>query len=45
MYEIIDTRTGAVVGTAKNVRAARNACDRRDNAYGAVRYTYRLKAA
>lgn len=43
MYEIIDRHTGQVVGTAKTVKGARASVDRRDNAYGAYRYTYRLK--
>lgn len=37
-YLIIDTRTGATVGTAKTRAAASRAVDRRDTAYGACRY-------
>ncbi len=42
MYTIIDTHTGLQVSTAKSLRAALNACERRNQAYGAVRYTYRF---
>jgi hypothetical protein len=41
MYEIIDKHTGCVVGKASTLRAASRAVDRRDNAYGAYRYTHR----
>lgn len=41
MYEIIDTHTGYVVGKAKTLRSALRTIDRRDNAYGAYRYTWR----
>lgn len=41
MYEIVDTQTGKVVGTAKSLKAASCSCDRRDNAYGAYRFLYR----
>jgi len=45
-YLIIDTRTGATVGTAKSLKAAMQSVDRRDNAYGGYRYTYkRVEAA
>jgi hypothetical protein len=45
-YLIIDTRTGATVGTAKSLKAARQSVDRRDNAYGGYRYAYkRVEAA
>jgi len=40
-YEIIDRRTGAVVGKAKTLKGATRAVDRRDNEYGAYRYTHR----
>lgn len=40
-YEIIDRKTGAVVGTAKTLPGARRSVDRRDNAYGGYRYTHR----
>lgn len=41
MYNIIDTQTGKIVATAKTLSGALRACDRRDNAYGAVRYVAR----
>ncbi|CAB4151694.1 hypothetical protein UFOVP601_29 [uncultured Caudovirales phage] len=37
-YLIIDTRTGATVGTAKTRAAASRSVDRRDAAFGAYRY-------
>lgn len=43
MYEIIDRQTGQVVGTAQTLKGARRSVDRRDNAYGAYRYGFRLK--
>ncbi len=46
MYHLIDTRTGAVVRkyAEDKVRFARNAADRMDSAYGAVRYVVRWVA-
>jgi hypothetical protein len=44
MYDIIDRHTGCIVGHAKTLSGARRAVDRRDNAYGAYRYTFRLAA-
>ena len=41
MYEIVDRHTGNVVGKAKTLRAALRSVDRRDNAYGAYRYSHR----
>lgn len=41
MYQLIDTRSGAVVGTYETLRAVSRAADRKDAAYGAVRYTWR----
>lgn len=41
MYEIIDTHTKQVVGRCKTLRSAIRSVDRRDNAYGAYRYTHR----
>lgn len=38
-YDIIDRQTGKIVGSAKTRVAATRAVDRRDNAYGAYRYT------
>ena len=40
-YQIIDSHTQKVVTTVKGLTAAMNAVDRRDNAYGAYRYTHR----
>lgn len=37
-YDIIDSRTGAVVATAKTRVGASRSVDRRDNAYGGYRY-------
>jgi len=44
-YDIIDRRTGAVVATAKTLAGARRSVDRRDNEYGAYRYTHRAVRA
>jgi hypothetical protein len=44
MYQIIDNRTGSIVGTAKTLRAAIRKCDKLDSAFGAVRYSYRFVA-
>lgn len=38
MFKIVDKQTGAQVGQARTLAGARKARDRRDNAYGAVRY-------
>lgn len=40
-YEIVDKQTGRVVATAKTRAGADRAVDRRDNAYGAYRYSVR----
>jgi hypothetical protein len=40
-YEIIDNQTKAVVGKAKTRKSASKSVDRRDNAYGAYRYSAR----
>jgi hypothetical protein len=37
-YDIIDTQTGFVVGTAKTRTGARRSVDKRDNEYGAYHY-------
>lgn len=34
MYNVIDNRTGAVMGTYKTIRTANRAVDRLDCAYG-----------
>lgn len=44
-YEIVDRKTGAVVGHAKTLSGARRSVDRRDNAYGAYRYFHRKVTA
>lgn len=43
MFEIVDRQTGKTVATVKSLGAAIRSIDRRDNAYGAYRYTYRRK--
>lgn len=40
-FDIVDRHTGKVVATAKTRAGASRAVDRRDNAYGAYRYTAR----
>jgi hypothetical protein len=40
-YEIVDRQTGKVVATAKTLKTALRAVDRRDNAYGGYRYYHR----
>ena len=40
-YHIVDRHTGNVVGKAKTLKHASRSIDRRDNAYGAYRYTHR----
>jgi len=44
MYQIIDSKTGAVVGTYSETQArrARARADKLDSVYGAVRYTVRF---
>jgi hypothetical protein len=41
VFEVYDRQTKQTVGTAKTREGARRSVDRRDNAYGAVRYAYR----
>lgn len=38
-FDIIDKHTGAVVGSAKTRARANQSRDKRDNAYGAYRYS------
>ncbi len=45
MYAIVDTRTGYTVGTAKSLNSALRAAERRNQQYGAVRFTYRFLSA
>lgn len=40
-YDIIDSRTGKIVTTAKTRQGATKAVDNRDSAYGACRYSAR----
>jgi len=40
-YDIIDRKTGFVVGKAKTLKSALRSVDKRDNAYGAYRYTHK----
>lgn len=40
-YDIIDKQSGKVVGTAKTRAGATRSADRRDNQYGAYRYSVR----
>lgn len=40
-YEIVDRKTGQVVGKAKTLKGARRSVDRRDNEYGGYRYYQR----
>lgn len=42
MYKLQDTQTGNIVGTYKSVKVARNARDRKNFEYGAVRYVVRI---
>jgi hypothetical protein len=37
-YEIVDRKTGLIVGKAKTHKGANRSVDRRDNEYGAYRY-------
>ncbi len=37
-YQVIDRQTGKVVRTYANKNSARNARDRKDNAYGGYRF-------
>ena len=37
-FDIVDSKTGRVVGSAKSRSRARLSVDKRDNAYGAYRY-------
>lgn len=39
-YQIIDKQTGNVVGDAKTLKGALSSVNKRDNAYGASRFTY-----
>jgi hypothetical protein len=37
-FNVIDRQTGLVVGTYSTIRSARAAANRKDLAYGAIRY-------
>lgn len=41
-YNVVNTRTGRVVGSALNKRRARGILDKHDNAYGA--YVHKIEA-
>lgn len=41
MFEVYDRVTQQVVATVKTKEAARRSVDRRDNAYGCYRYSWR----
>ena len=38
-FDIVDNRTGLVVGTAKTRARAAQSADKRDNAHGAIRFS------
>ena len=40
MFQVINTRTGLIVGTYSTVKRARSAVDRKDNEYGG--YAHRV---
>lgn len=40
-YHIVDNHTGSIVGFAKTLKRASRSVDRRDNEYGAYRYSHR----
>lgn len=44
MYQVIDTKTRAVMSSHKDRKQARSKADRLDLAYGAVRYVVRFVA-
>lgn len=44
MFEIIDTHSKAVVGTAKTLKSASRKCNNLDLKYGACRYVYKRQA-
>lgn len=41
MFQVINYRTGAIVGTYSTKQRARNAVDRKDNAYGGYVHSVR----
>lgn len=41
MYQVIELKTGFVIGTYSTRKRARNKADKLDNAYGAYAYTVR----
>lgn len=41
-YQVVDIQTGQVIGTYASSRSAYRVADRRDAAYGAVRYIVRF---
>ena len=40
-YQVVDRQTQRVVGTYKSRNRAHNVADRKDNEYGAIRYSVR----
>ena len=44
-FEIVDRKTGLVVGKATTRSGARRSVDRRDNEYGGYRFYFRPAAA
>ena len=44
MFEVINRKTGQVVGTYSTKARARTAVDKKDNAYGAYIHSVRAKA-
>jgi hypothetical protein len=45
VWLVIDLHTKCIVASCKTRKAASRSCDRRDLAYGAIRYTYRRAGA
>lgn len=42
MYQVIDNRTGQLVGTYSTAKRARRKADKLDLVYGAIRYSVRF---
>ena len=45
MYQVIDSQTKTIIATCETAKKARALRDRKDAAYGAVRYVVRLVSA
>ena len=41
MYQVIDRKTGEIVGNYKTLKTAKRAVDRKDNKYGGCRYYHK----